>query len=146
MDSADTPCVFCEIVAGRAEASVAYADEIAIAFMDINPITPGHTLVVPRVHAKGLEDLEEDTGAHLWRVGQRIARALRRSGLRCEGVNFFLADDEAAFHEVFHVHLHVIPRYAGDGFVLSADWRARDRALLDQEAAALRAALANPAS
>lgn len=146
MHSADMSCVFCEIVAGRAEASVVHADETAIAFMDINPVNPGHTLVIPRVHAAGLADLDEDTGAHLWRVGQRIAGALRRSGLRCEGVNLLLTDDEADPHEIFHVHLHVIPRYTGDGFVISADWRSRDRALLDQEAALLRTALTESAS
>ena len=75
-------------------------------------------LVVPRRHAGFLEDLDEDLGARVFRTGHRLARALRRSGLPCEGVNMFLADGEAAFQEVFDVHLHVFPRTVGDGFVI----------------------------
>lgn len=73
--SAETPCVFCEIIAGRAESSLVYEDEHVIAFMDIRPLTPGHLLVVPRSHADYLEDLDEDLGASLFRAGHRLARA-----------------------------------------------------------------------
>lgn len=113
-----THCVFCDIAQGKAPASTVYADRIVTAFMDIQPVNPGHVLIVPNVHATYLSDLDEETGAHLFVTAMRIAAALRRSGLRCEGINVFLADGEAAFQEVFHVHLHVIPRYAGDGFAL----------------------------
>jgi histidine triad (HIT) family protein len=121
--SAEMPCVFCEIIAGRAESSLVYEDEYVIAFMDIRPLTQGHVLVVPRSHADCLEVLDEDLGACLFRAGHRLTRALRRSGLPCEGVNLFLADGEAAFQEAFHVHLHVLPRTAGDGFRIEAAWR-----------------------
>lgn len=84
--------------------------------MDIRPVNPGHLLVIPLAHAAGLATLESGTGAQMFRVGQRLAEALRRSGVRCDGINFLLADGEAAGQEVFHVHLHVIPRHAGDGF------------------------------
>ena len=140
--AAEDACVFCAIVAGQLEASIVHEDDIAVVFMDLNPVTPGHLLVVPRTHAVGLEDLDEATGAHVWTLGHRMARALRRSGLRCEGINVFLADGEAAFQEVFHLHLHVFPRYAGDGFTIDADWQERERALLDAEAAAVSAGLA----
>ncbi len=86
--------------------------------MDIQPVNPGHTLVVPNEHAAYLSDLDEDTGARLFRVGQKISAALYESGVKCGGVNFFLADGGAAGQEVFHVHLHVFPRFAGDGFGL----------------------------
>ena len=131
-------CVFCDIVAGREEASVVHEDEHVVAFMDIQPVTDGHVLVVPRRHAGCLEDLDEDVGARVFRTGHRLARALRRSGLPCEGVNMFLADGEAAFQEVFHVHLHVFPRIADDGFVIDARWRFRDRAELDASAEQVR--------
>ena len=136
--SAETPCVFCEIVAGRAESSLVYEDEHVIAFMDIRPLTPGHLLVVPRSHADYLEDLDEDLGACLFRAGHRLARALRRSGLPCDGVNLFLADGEAAFQEVFHVHLHVMPRTPRDGFRIKAAWRRPGREELDLAAAKVR--------
>ncbi len=134
-------CIFCEIVRGEGEASVAYADEHVLAVMDLSAVTPGHVLVMPRMHAVGLEDLDEGTGSRVWRVGHRIGRALRRSGLRCEGVNVLLADGEAAFQEVFHVHLHVFPRFRGDGFRIDADWTTRDRALLDREAHAVHSGM-----
>lgn len=113
-----TECIFCRILVGQAPASEVYQDERVLVFMDIRPINPGHLLVVPRRHAASLGELDEEDGAHLFRVGQRLAAALRRSGLPCEGVNLFLADGRAAGQEVFHVHLHVIPRFAGDGFGL----------------------------
>lgn len=111
-------CIFCAILAGRAPASLVYRDERCAAFLDIRPVNPGHTLVVPIRHAASLAELDPEDGAQLFRVAQRLAAALRRSGLRCEGVNLFLADGEAAGQEVFHVHLHVLPRFRGDGFGL----------------------------
>ncbi len=109
-------CIFCEIIAGRAEASRVYEDEVCLAFMDIRPVNPGHLLVTPKVHAAGLDDLPPETGAHLFKVGQRLSQAVRGSGVKCDGVNLLLADGEAAGQEVFHVHLHVLPRFRGDGF------------------------------
>lgn len=139
------PCVFCEIVAGRAPASVVHYDERVIAFMDIRPVTTGHVLVVPRRHADGLRDLDEEDGAQAFRVARRLAAALRSSGVRCEGVNLFVADGAVAMQEVFHFHLHVLPRHRGDGFQVSADWSHHpSRDDLDRVAAAVRAALDRP--
>ena len=133
-------CVFCDIVAGHAPASILFQDERTIAFLDHRPVTPGHMLVVPRRHAAFLADLDPEDGAQLFRVGLRGAAALRASSLRCEGVNFHLADGEVAGQEVFHVHLHVLPRFTGDGFGLRfpPDYRIRERAELDEMAAAVR--------
>ncbi|WP_052849530.1 HIT family protein [Streptomyces avicenniae] len=138
----DEDCVFCEIVGGRAEASVVYEDERVIGIMDIAPVTPGHLLVIPKRHAVGLEDLPDEDGVRVWEVGRLLAKALRRSGLRCEGVNLFLADGKAAFQEIFHFHLHVFPRFAGDPFRIDADWRVQERAALDATAGAVREGLA----
>ena len=95
-----------------------HRDDLCSAFMDIQPVTPGHLLVVPNRHAADLSELDEEEGAQMFRIGQRLAAALRKCSVRCEGVNFFLADGVAAGQEVFHVHLHVFPRYQGDGFGL----------------------------
>ena len=138
----DDGCVFCDVVRGTAEASTVHEDDDVVAFMDLHPVTPGHLLVVPRTHAAGLEDLDPELGARVWTVGHRLAKALRRSELECDGINLFLADGEAAFQEVFHVHLHVFPRFAGDGFRISAHWRQAPRRELDATAAAVRQALA----
>lgn len=109
-------CVFCAIVAGRAAASVVYEDDLVLAFMDIAQISPGHALVIPKAHYASLSDVPEAAGAHLFTIGRWLAGALRRSGVRCEGVNLFLADGEATGQEVFHCHLHVLPRFRGDAF------------------------------
>lgn len=109
-------CEFCDILATKLPSSVVFQDDVCCAFLDIQPVNPGHVLVIPVDHAPSLAELDEASGAQMFRVGHRIAGALRRCALRCEGVNLFLADGEAAGQEVFHVHLHVIPRYAGDGF------------------------------
>lgn len=111
-------CIFCEILAGQAEGSFVYRDDLCAAFLDIHQPTAGKLLVVPNRHATALADLPPMTGGRMFQVAQQLAAALRRSGLRCEGVNFFLADGRAAGQEVFHVHLHVLPRYAGDGIRL----------------------------
>lgn len=95
-----------------------FQDDCCSAFMDIQPVNPGHVLVVPNTHAPDLASLRAEDGAHLFRVAQRLAAVLVSGVVRCEGVNFFLADGKAAGQEVFHVHLHVFPRYLGDGFGL----------------------------
>lgn len=107
-------CVFCRIVAGTADASVVYTDDRLLAFCDVNPVNPGHLLIIPKIHSVGLADLDESDGSRMFMVAQRLAAAVRSSGLRCDGVNLFLADGKAAGQEVFHVHLHVFPRYVGD--------------------------------
>ncbi|WP_432534475.1 HIT family protein [Kineococcus arenarius] len=135
-------CTFCELIDGRLETSRVYEDEHVVAFMDYQPVIPGHVLVAPRRHAALLDDLDEDLSVAVWRTGHRLSRALRRSGLRCEGVNLFLADGEAAFQEIPHVHLHVFPRYVGDSFRIDADWRIRDRGELDAAAVQVRGGLA----
>ncbi len=108
-------CIFCKIVNRAAAANIVAENEFVLAFLDIRPINPGHTLVVPKVHVRGLADLRSELGGRMFEMAQTIAAALRVSGLPCDGVNFHLADGEAAGQEVFHVHLHVFPRFAGDG-------------------------------
>lgn len=137
-------CVFCKIVRGTAPASTVYADDLVMAFMDIQPVNEGHILIVPRVHAASLDELAVETGAQLFRVAMELSMAIRQSGVRCEGVNLSLADGEAAGQEVFHVHLHLIPRFRGDGFGLRfpADYQMLpERGRLDEVAADIRQAL-----
>lgn len=108
-------CIFCEIIAGRSEGSFIYQDEAVAAFLDIRPVNPGHVLVVPIRHASMLSELREEDGMKMFSLAQRVAAAIRKSGLKCEGINFFLADGRAAGQDVWHVHLHVFPRFANDG-------------------------------
>jgi histidine triad (HIT) family protein len=115
-------CVFCEIIAGRAPASVVLEDELAVCFLDIQPVNPGHALVVPKNHASGLADLDLETAKHLFALALRVQHAIRASGLRCDGINVLAADGASAGQEVDHLHLHVIPRFEGDSLVIKYDW------------------------
>jgi histidine triad (HIT) family protein len=138
-----TSCIFCNIIQGQSPVSLVYADEQAIAFMDNRPVNTGHLLVIPRVHAASLAELDPETGSHLFQVGMKLAEALRRSGLPCEGINLYLADGRVAGQEVWHVHLHVLPRFAGDGFGFRFPpgyGSLPNRDLLDQTAAKIREA------
>jgi diadenosine tetraphosphate (Ap4A) HIT family hydrolase len=112
----DSQCIFCRIVRGEAEAHVVYQDDRVMAFLDLHPVTRGHLLVVPRRHAPDLAALEPQDAAAMIEAARRLAGALRRASLHVDGVNLHLADGAAAGQSVFHAHLHVIPRYRGDGF------------------------------
>jgi len=129
-------CVFCGIVAGQEPASFVYQDETVAVFLSHQPVTRGHALVIPRGHATHLADMDEETGAHLFRIGMRVAAAIRRSTVRADGIRLSLSDGRAAGQVVMHVHLHVIPRYAGDGAWAGAmeGSRRAGRAELDETA------------
>jgi diadenosine tetraphosphate (Ap4A) HIT family hydrolase len=140
-----TACVFCRILDGREKASFVAQGTDAVAFMDVHPITDGHTLVVPRKHAALISDVDEVGAVAMWSLARRVAGALRESGLRCEGINLFLADGAGGGQEVFHSHLHVVPRWPGDGFRIEFPphyGAAAERKALDDVAARLRKRLA----
>lgn len=141
-----TDCIFCRILAGEVPGTFVYRDERCAAFMDLQPVNPGHILVIPVRHAVYLADLDAAVAGRLMQVAQRLAAALRASGLRCEAVNLFLADGEAAGQEVFHAHLHVFPRFSGDGFGLKFGPHYKElppREALEQAAGQIRAELGN---
>jgi histidine triad (HIT) family protein len=108
-------CIFCDILSGVSPANFVFRDDLCAAFMDIHPVNPGHVLVVPYTHTALFSELDALSVGRMLQVAQRVDTALRSSGLQCEGVNLFLADGRAAGQEVMHVHLHVIPRFRGDG-------------------------------
>ncbi len=145
--------IFERIIAGELPASFVYRDAQCVAFMDINPITHGHTLVVPIQAVATLDELDPIVVQHLWSVGQRIAAA-QRQGLGSRAQHFLLNDGRAASQTVPHVHLHVIPRYGNDTvhtltrlvwhittIVLPRRETAARRGRLERQAAAIREAL-----
>jgi histidine triad (HIT) family protein len=109
-------CIFCKIIAKEIPASMVYEDEIVSAFMDIQPVNSGHVLVIPKKHSANLADLDPEAGSQMFITARNIAEALRKTDIKCEGINLFLADGAVAGQEVFHCHLHVIPRHKNDGF------------------------------
>lgn len=140
----DKKCVFCKILNAELPASFLWRDEFCAAFLDIQPINTGHILVIPLEHEPLLGDLDPETVAHMLKIGQKMVQALRASSLPCEGVNLFLADGEPAGQEIFHSHLHVFPRYKGDGFGFHFGPHYRElptREALDEVASELRGIL-----
>ncbi len=111
-----TDCVFCKIVSGEYSSSKIYEDDAILAFMDIQPVNKGHLLIVPKKHVELITGLDDETSSKMMLLANRINIALRKSGVKLEGMNYFLADGEAAGQEVFHTHLHLIPRFKNDGF------------------------------
>ena len=110
---AQDDCIFCQIVAGEAPATIVDSDERTVAFMDIHPATRGHALVVPRAHYADLAEIPDDELATCVQAARRLAeRAVER--LEADGVNLLNAQGRAAWQTVFHFHFHVIPRYEGD--------------------------------
>lgn len=138
-------CVFCAIVRGESPASFVYQDDAIVAFMDIQPVNTGHTLVVPRLHRELMGDYDDVTLIRTWQVVHRVSKALRHSGAPCGGINLLVADGEAAFQDVPHFHVHVIPRIQGDGFGLTFPPGYEElppRSQLDAWATAIRNSLA----
>ncbi len=111
-------CIFCKIVKGEIPAYKVYEDEHTLAFLDIRPITPGHTLVIPKKHAQYITELDDETMSKLALAVKKVNEILRSSEIKCKDVSIHIADGVAAGQEIPHVHVHLIPRFEGDGFGL----------------------------
>ncbi|MDY6777004.1 MAG: HIT family protein [Candidatus Nanohaloarchaea archaeon] len=111
-------CPFCQIIDGKLESYTVYEDEDALAFLDVNPVSRGHTLVVPKVQAATLDELDGGETSALFNAVRKVESAVEE-GLEPDGVNVLQSNGEAAGQEVFHVHVHVIPRYGEDGLEFS---------------------------
>lgn len=135
-------CIFCEIVAGRAEASIAYEDDTTLAFMDLRQFHAGHTLVVPKRHIVDIYELDDAVGAGLMSSVARISRGVR-DAFAPDGLNIWQSNGEAGGQEVFHLHFHVLPRWHDDELLRfyprKPDYPART--VLDERAAMIRIAL-----
>jgi histidine triad (HIT) family protein len=132
-------CIFCKIVAGDLPSEMVQEDEHTVAFMDINPWTRGHALVIPRTHSPNLYEVGEDDLRHTSSAAKRLALRMRER-LSCDGVNLLNASEPAAWQTVFHFHMHVIPRYQDDPLQLPVRPRQAEPAELAEVAAELRGA------
>ncbi len=137
-------CIFCAIAAHQQPAEIVYEDERTMAFLDINPANPGHTLVIPKRHAATLFEIDEEDAAAVMRTTVRVARAIR-AALAPDGLNLVQSNGRAAGQEIFHLHVHVIPRWVGDGLRLARPPVVRWERSLSEVAAEIRRALAAPA-
>ena len=107
--------LFKKIIAGEIPCEKVYEDDVAFAFLDINPVNPGHTLVIPKKWSNGFLDADKDTICALIPAIQKVAKAIKEA-TGCDGINIMQNEGEAAGQKVFHLHFHVIPRYANDGY------------------------------
>jgi histidine triad (HIT) family protein len=130
-------CIFCKIVAGELPAEIVQEDEQTLAFMDLNPWTRGHALVIPRAHSRNLYEVAGEDLAAAAAGAQRLARRMRDQ-LGCTGVNLLNCCESAAWQTVFHFHVHVIPRYDDDPLRLPASPRQSEPAELAAVAAEIR--------
>lgn len=110
-------CIFCQIANKTGHSSIVYEDDICIAFLDIYPISQGHTLVIPKKHFVTLEDCDNETAKHLITVVKKLNVAIKKT-TNCDGILNEVMNGEAAGQEIFHVHFHIVPRFENDGF----DW------------------------
>jgi len=117
------PCVFCKIVNWETPSQRVYEDDQYIAFLDINPINPGHTLVIPREHYEKVEDTPEDVLAGMIKIVKKIASAMVKA-MNVPAYNIGINNGSVAGQAVAHVHIHIIPRHEGDGL---RAWHGRER-------------------
>lgn len=139
-------CIFCDLINGAGEVSICYEDSSAIAFMDIQPVNLGHVLVVPREHFESLSDIPPELAMHLFEVALRLSPVVRRLH-GAEDMNLVVNSGAAAGQNVFHYHVHLIPRRAGDGFDIPLPFEGStmpDRTLLDAMAVRIIAELRDP--
>jgi histidine triad (HIT) family protein len=110
---ADPDCIFCKILAGELPGEVVQEDEHTVAFLDINPWTRGHAVVIPRNHSKDLYEIPDEDLQRTIVAAKRLALRMKDT-LGCDGINLLNSCEAPAWQTIFHLHVHVIPRYVGD--------------------------------
>jgi histidine triad (HIT) family protein len=135
-------CIFCRIVAGAVPASIVARTDLAFAFMDINQPNPGHVLIIPTAHYRDLYDLPEADAHAVFSLTMLVAKAVKRA-LAADGMNLIQANERAGQQDVFHFHMHVLARFAGDRDRIRLGWSPAlpARGELDDLAARISAAL-----
>jgi histidine triad (HIT) family protein len=109
-------CIFCKIITGEIAASKVFEDDRVLAFMDLHPINEGHVLVIPKKHSSKFSMVDESDAGRMFQVAQKILKSIEDSPITCEGANLYLSDGSIAGQDVFHSHLHITPRFSGDGY------------------------------
>lgn len=112
----NTDCLFCKIIKGEIPSTKVYEDDTCYAFLDINPVNIGHTLLVPKAHSENLYDTPDETLSKLAPVLKKLSIAVKQ-GVGADGINIEMNNDPVAGQLIFHTHIHIVPRFEGDGFV-----------------------------
>jgi len=107
-------CLFCKIIKKEIPITKIYEDKSTLAFLDINPVNPGHTLVIPKKHSRNLFDIEKKDLEELINTVQKISKAIKK-GIEADGINIIWNNESSAGQIIFHTHIHIIPRFKNDG-------------------------------
>ena len=129
----DNACIFCRIAQKQVPANLVYEDEKALAFLDIRPLNEGHTLVIPKAHYETIFDIPQELITYLHGITKQVAIAVKKA-TKADGISIILQNGKAASQEVFHLHIHVIPRYEGQKLPRFSDVKEADREKLSQTA------------
>ena len=133
------PCQFCKLVRKEEDASIVFEDDKTMAFLDIRPVNDGHTLVIPKAHYENIFDIPEDELAYLYKIVKKTALAVKK-GVEAEGISVGQQNGKAANQRVFHLHVHVIPRFEGQRFRRPEELNEASRDRLDEIATKIRKA------
>ena len=121
----DENCIFCKIISGDIPSTVVFEDDDVKAILDVNPAATGHVIVLPKYHAANIFETPDDVIAKTFSAAKKIAAGVKKA-FNCDGVNILQNNGEAAGQTVFHLHVHVIPRFEGDGDRVSIKWKQGD--------------------
>lgn len=119
----DENCIFCKILAGEIPSTAVYEDDDFKAILDVNPAARGHVIILPKNHAANIYELPDEDASKIMVVAKKIATAIEKA-YHCDGVNILQDNGEAAGQTVFHLHVHVIPRFKGD--TVNIGWKQGD--------------------
>lgn len=133
----DNACIFCRIAQKQVPASVVYEDEKSLAFLDIRPLNEGHTLIIPKAHYESVFDIPKELLMYLHRITKQVSIAVKKA-TKADGISIMQQNGEAAGQEVFHLHIHVVPRYKGQKLPRFSDLKEAEKEKLSQTAAKLR--------
>jgi len=133
----DQSCEFCRLARREEDASIVFEDDRTMAFLDIRPVNDGHTLVIPKTHFENIYEIPDDEIAHLYKVVKKVASAVKRS-VKPDGISITQHNERAALQRVFHLHVHIIPRYEGQGFPRPDELSLAEREELEDTATKIR--------
>jgi histidine triad (HIT) family protein len=129
----DESCIFCKIVRKQAPASIIYENETVMAFLDIRPLNMGHMLIVPKAHYIDIFDIPEEQLIQVHRIAKQVSFAVKKV-TNADGISIIQQNGKAAGQDIFHLHVHVVPRYDGQKLPRFSDLKEVERATLDEMA------------
>ena len=135
--SYDESCIFCKIVHEKAPASILYQDETVMALLDIRPLNEGHTLVIPKKHYVDIFDIPENQLTHVYEIAKQVSVAIKKA-TNGDGISIVQQNGKAAGQEIFHLHVHVVPRFEGQSLPPFSALKELDRAKLEAVAKKIR--------